>query len=83
MTMKNLRDIVERYEKLARGFGKPIALEAFGLTPDETAKLFTALDEDYHISRYLNFSLAQGKQYSISGNPITHIQVDKGVLSLL
>ena len=81
--MMNLREIVERYKALAKTSGEPVALEAFGLSPAETAKLFTALDEDYHISRFLTFSQAQGAQYSISGNPVTHLRIDEGILSLL
>ena len=81
--MMNLREIVERYKALAKTSGEPVALEAFGLSPAETAKLFTAMDEDYHISRFLTFSQAQGTQYSVSGNAVTHLRLDEGILSLL
>jgi hypothetical protein len=79
----NVREVVGRYQMLATGFGEPVPLKAFGLSAEETAGLFTALDEDYHISRYLQFSLAQGKQYLISGNPATHVQIETGIQSLL
>jgi hypothetical protein len=81
--MMNLREVVERYQMLATNSGEPVPLEAFGLSPEETVDLFTALDEDYHISRYLNFSLMQGRQYSISDKPATHVQIDKDIQSLL
>jgi hypothetical protein len=80
--MMNLREVVERYQSLVGHFGEPAALVAFGLTPEETVKLFTAFDEDYHISRFLNFDMRPGKGYLISGNPVTHVRIEEGILSL-
>jgi hypothetical protein len=81
----NLRQIVERYKTLAKGYGKPLALESFELPADETTCVFSALDEDYHISRFLDFSVVAGndKQYSISGNKVSHVRIDEGIVSLL
>jgi len=81
--MMNLRELVDRYKSLASHFGEPAALAAFGLSPEETVKLFTAMDEDYHISRFLNFDRGQGRSYPISGNPVTHVRIEEGILSLL
>ena len=81
--MLSLKEVVNRYSSLAKQGGAPVALSAFGLTPEETAKLFTALDEDYHISRFLNFAMAEGRSYLISGNPVTHIQIDPAIHDLL
>jgi len=82
-TMLSLKEVVDRYASLAKRWGDPVALSAFGLTPEETTKLFTSLDEDYHISRFVNFSQAEGPTYPISGNPATHIRIDEPIRSLL
>ena len=81
--MLSLKEVVDRYSSLAKRGGAPVALSAFGLTPEETAKLFTALDEDYHISRFVKFSFDHGRLYLISGNPSTHIQIDAAIRELL
>ena len=81
--MMDLRQIVERYRGVAARFGEAVALETFGLSPEETSSTFTALDEDYHISRFVTFSSAEGRQYSISGNAATHVRVEEGIQSLL
>ena len=81
--MMNLRELVERYATLAGDFGEPVALSAFGLPPDETAGLFTALDEDYHISRFLHLGRSDGQSYVVSGEPVTHLAIDPAIYSLL
>lgn len=81
--MKNLRDIVERYRELAGGFGKFVPLSWFGLSTEETQRVFDGLDEDYHISRFLKFSKSQGTDYCVSGNPVTHVAIDEAILSVL
>ena len=81
--MLSLKEIVDRYSALAKEGGEPVPLEAFGLDPEETIKLFTSLDEDYHISRFIKFSFDNGRLYLISGNPATHIQIDAAIRELL
>jgi hypothetical protein len=81
--MLTLKEVVDRYSSLAKQGGEPVALEAFALDPEETIKLFTSLDEDYHISRFVKFSFAQGRLYLISGDPSTHIQIDAAIRDLL
>jgi len=81
--MLTLREVVDRYASLAKGFGEPVALSAFQLSAEETANLFTALDEDYHISRFLHFSHSTGQSYSIDGEAVTHVAIDAGVSSVL
>ena len=81
--MLSLKEVVDRYSSLAKQWGEPVALEAFRLGPEETIRLFTSLDEDYHISRFVNFSLDKGRVYLISGNPSTHIQIDPAIRDLL
>jgi hypothetical protein len=81
--MLSLKEVVDRYSSLAKQWGDPVALEAFALDPEETIKLFTSLDEDYHISRFVNFSLDHGRLYLISGNPSTHVRIDSPIRDLL
>jgi len=81
--MLSLKEVVDRYSSLAKQWGDPVSLEAFALDPEETIKLFTSLDEDYHISRFVNFSFDHGRLYLISGNPSTHIQIDAAIRDLL
>jgi hypothetical protein len=81
--MTSLREIVERYAALAGGFGKSVALSEFGFGVGETQNLFSALDEDYHISRFLHFSLEKGQAYQISGEAVTHIAIDPAIQTLL
>ncbi len=81
--MLSLKQVVDRYCALGKQWGEPVALEAFALDPEETIKLFTSLDEDYHISRFVNFSMGHGRVYLISGNPSTHIQIVEAIRGLL
>jgi len=81
--MLSLKEVVDRYSSLAKQLGDPVPLEAFNLDPEETIKLFTSLDEDYHISRFVNFSFDHGRLYLISGNPSTHISIDAAIRDLL
>lgn len=81
-----LREVVERYRALAEGFGKPVVLSAFGLQREEGEKLFSALDEDYHISRFFHFTLepaAQGEAWSINSFPQTHVSLDAEIETIL
>jgi len=81
--MLSLKEVVDLYSALANQWGDPVALEAFGLDPEETVKLFTSLDEDYHISRFINFSMGQGRDYLVSRNPVTHVRIDAAIRELL
>jgi hypothetical protein len=81
--MLSLKEVVDRYSSLAKQWGDSVALDAFGLDPEETAKLFISLDEDYHISRFINFSMGQGRGYLVSGNPVTHVSIDASIRDLL
>jgi hypothetical protein len=80
--MLTLKEVVDRYSSLAKQGGEPVALEAFALDPEETIKLFTSLDEDYHISRFVKFSFDNGRLYLISGNPSTHVRIDAAIREL-
>ena len=85
----SLRDVVEKYRQLSGGFGKPLALAAFGLSVDETERVFGIFDEDYHISRFFHFSTqpAAGERaartYTINGFPQSHVALDAEIESIL
>lgn len=78
-----LRQLVERYLALAGTFGTPVALSSFGLTTAETENLFSGYDEDYHISRFFQFSNSGGASYNIDNQPATHISIDAEIRSIL
>jgi hypothetical protein len=81
--MMPLRDLVARYLALAGEFDKPLPLSAFQLPAAETERLFSAYDEDYHISRFFHFSESEGEKFSIDGVPATHVSVDPEINSVL
>jgi len=81
--MMTLRAVVERYNSLATQPNAPVTLGKFALPTEETERLFSALDEDYHISRHLHFSKAEGPVYRISGEEVTHVAIDPAIASLL
>jgi hypothetical protein len=84
-----LREMVGKYQALAGGFGRPVALADFGLGRDETAGLFSAFDEDYHISRFFHFTLdpalenLPGRTYPINGFPQSHVSLDREIQTIL
>jgi len=78
-----LRHIVERYLVLAGEFGRPAGLEAFGLGREQTERIFSVFDEDYHISRFFHFSHGEGEFFSINGFPQTHVTIDAEVRQIL
>ncbi len=81
--MMPLRDLVHLYRSQAGNFGEPVALFAFGLAIAETERLFSGFDEDYHISRFFQFSESAGEKYSINGVPATHVSIDAEIQSIL
>ena len=78
-----LPELVKRYLSLAGQFGQPIPLSSFALPVPETEGLFSAFDEDYHISRFFHFSSFGGAQFSINGIPATHLSLDAEIKSIL
>lgn len=79
----HLREIVEKYLALTGGFGKPAPLGGFGLAREETERIFSIFDEDYHISRFFHFSEAAGPSYRINGFAQTHVSIDSEIQSIL
>ena len=81
--MWDLRELVERYVTMAGAFGTPIPLANFSLPDTEIVRLFNSFDEDYHISRYLQFSKVSGKAYRIGIEQVTHLSIDASIEEVL
>jgi len=82
--MMLLGELVARYRPLAGGaFGVPVPLAAFALNHAETERVFSAYDEDYHISRFLHFSHSGGTAFVIDGERVTHVAIDAEIESIL
>ena len=81
--LMSLKELVALYRRLAGNFGKPVALSAFDLSRAETERLFSGYDEDYHISRFFQFSESSGTSYSINGVPATHVSLDSEIEAIL
>jgi len=84
--MMTLKDLVARYQSLAGSFGIPVALTGFALTREETEGIFSAYDEDYHISRFLHFSDSGGtslEAFVIDGERATHVAIDAEISTIL
>lgn len=78
-----LREVVEKYLAVAGGYGKPAALESFGLPQGGTESVFSLLDEDYHISRFFHFRNDSGTSFEINGFPQTHVSIDADIQTIL
>lgn len=81
--MMPLRDLVQRYLSIAHAFGQLAPLSAFSLNHAEAEHLFSSYDEDYHISRFFQFSDAEGEKFSINGTPATHVALSAEIESIL
>ncbi|MBS1842244.1 MAG: hypothetical protein JSS69_15725 [Acidobacteria bacterium] len=80
----SLQELVQRYRGLVHAFGDPVAISQFGFSIEEADRLFSDLDEDYHISRFFNFTEESGAQrHSINGFPATHVAIDPEIESIL
>jgi hypothetical protein len=79
----NLQELVEHYRSLAGEFGKPVLLSSFPLSWEQTERLFSGYDEDYHISRFFHFSETSGDKFSINGIPATHVSLDAEIETIL
>jgi hypothetical protein len=79
----SLRDLVRLYLAQTGKFGAPVSLSAFGLAKAEAESLFSGYDEDYHISRFFQFSESAGEKFSVNGIPATHVSLDAEIQSIL
>jgi hypothetical protein len=78
-----LREIVDKYLAIAGGFAFLASLADFGLERRDVERIFGALDEDYHISRFFHFSQVSGPAYSINGFEQTHLSIDEEIQTIL
>ena len=78
-----LRNLVDRYLASATEFGRAVPLSSLLLPKPEAEALFSAFDEDYHISRFFTFSEASGERFSINGVPVTHVAIDPEIAAIL
>jgi len=86
-----LRELVELYRKKAgqadESVDVPVALKDFGLPKAELEKELAAFDEDYQISRFLQFTRAPEAAaedvYNIGGTACTHLKILPGIDALL
>ncbi len=78
-----LRELVAKYLAAAGMYGVAVPLGTFGLAHEETEQLFSALDEDYQISRFFQFSKREGESFSINGYPQTHIAIVATISTIL
>jgi hypothetical protein len=78
-----LQQLVAKYQSVAGGFGVAVPLSAFGLSKAETEQLLTDYDEDYHISRFFDFTETEGEKYHIDGVPATHLAIDAEISKIL
>lgn len=89
----DLKTLVERYRALAGDYGRSLHLSEFGLPKPELERVFSAYDEDYHISRFLklarcpdaeNRPRAGGERlYTINGFDYSHVAIAAGIEELL
>jgi hypothetical protein len=82
-TIMTLRELVDRYLLLAGQFGQPVPIASFALSAPEAETLFSAFDEDYHISRFFHFTSFGGAQFSINGVSATHVALDAEINTIL
>jgi hypothetical protein len=81
--MMSLQELYRVYTTIAVKPGEPVPLAAFGLSKEETERLFSVFDEDYHISRFFHFSEAGDEKYFVDGESVTHVAIDPEVSSIL
>jgi hypothetical protein len=81
--MMPLREVIDRYLSVAVTFGIPVALSSLAFSPADTERIFSGYDEDYHISRFFQFSQGGGTSFSINGFPATHVAIDAEIQSIL
>jgi hypothetical protein len=78
-----LNDTVKKYLQISGGYGRSVALADFGLPREQTEHIFSAFDEDYHISRYFHFTSSAGIPYKLNGFEYTHVLIDAEIESIL
>jgi len=78
-----LQELYRIYTTIAPKPGEPVPLSAFQLSRPETERVFSAFDEDYHISRFFHFHKSAGDEYNINGEVATHLVIDPEIRLIL
>ena len=78
-----LQELYRIYTTIAAKPGEPVPLSAFRLSRPETERVFSAFDEDYHISRFFHFHKSAGDEYSVNGEVATHVVIDPDIRLIL
>ena len=78
-----LEELYRVYTTIAAKPGEPVPLSAFRLSRPETERVFSAFDEDYHISRFFHLHKSAGDEYNINGETVTHVVIDPDIRSIL
>ena len=88
-----LGEAVKVYRKAAGGYGRPLALGVFGQSRDETVKIFSAWDEDYQISRFMELTLEpsgsvpqeseSAQPYRVNGFDCSHVSFHPDIERIL
>ena len=81
--MMSLKELYRVYTTIVAKPGEPVPLSAFKMSAEETEKLFSIFDEDYHISRFFHFSAEAGTRFTIDGESVTHVAIDPEISSIL
>lgn len=79
----NLNEAVKKYLHISGGYGRSVALADFGLDREQTEHLFSAFDENYHISRYFHFTSRAGAGYKLNSFDYTHVSIDAEIQAIL
>ncbi len=76
----DLAAIVNKYREVAGKFGVPVPLAQLGLPAGEIESTFSAWDEDYQISRFMELSRrADAETFTINGIEATHVAFHEGI----
>ena len=79
-----LKELVDRYRERAGGYGRPLALSAFGLPKKELERELSAFDEDYQISRFFRLTRETGADtYTINGFEYSHLSIPPEIEEIL
>jgi hypothetical protein len=78
-----LQELIEKYLAAAGGYGKSAPLASLGRPHAEIERIFSDMDEDYHISRFFHLRNESGESYSINGFPQTHVSIDAEIKEIL
>jgi regulator of replication initiation timing len=79
----SLQELYRLYTSIAAKPGMPVPLTEFRLSQQETERLFSIYDEDYHISRFFHFHHEHGHEYCVNGEMVTHVVIDPEIRLIL